>query len=468
MIIFDENLPAMLTTSFKLKDPQSKITPAKQVPTLVYLIASFEYTETKPDGSLRYIPLKYSTALKIKPCFWNGKGKGNPEYRARQTNQFEHSTFNIRLDDINNACKTVHRELLNNGKQITPEIFRNALDKKLITQNLKKEPKKETFGEYIDRYNLEAKNGIRTTVYKNPFKLYTLKNFKTFAAQFKLFELDKGRSYDFNDIDLVFYNDFMLFFNKKGYSKNTSGRHIKSLKMIMNAARIEGLHNNSIINEKAFRATSVETDSIYLSEKELKLIYNLDLSKDPLLDVARDVFLVGCWTAQRFSDYSRISKENIMVLNGGVKVIDLIQVKTGQRVKVPIRPELEKILKKYDYTLPKTYEQKLNKRIKTVGERAELNEKVRITTYPGGNKEETDYFKYDLIKTHTARRSGCTNMHLAGIPSISIMKISGHTTESQFLRYIKVEKDETANILALHPYFTQVPIIKTKRKPQGK
>ncbi len=59
--------------------------------------------------------------------------------------------------------------------------------------------------------------------------------------------------------------------------------------------------------------------------------------------------------------------------------------------------------------------------------------------------------KADLIKTHTARRSGCTNMYLAGIPVIDIMKISGHKTEREFLKYIRIGKEETAMNLANHP-----------------
>ena len=188
---------------------------------------------------------------------------------------------------------------------------------------------------------------------------------------------------------------------------------------------------------------SVEVQSIYLSEAELMTMQELDLSELPLLEVARDVFLIGCYTAQRFSDYSKISKENTRVQNGGVKVVDIVQEKTGERVIVPIRPELDQIFQKYDYSVPKIFEQKLNSRIKTVGEKAKINEKVRITEFKGGLKHESDHFKYNLIKTHTARRSGCTNMYLAGIPAIDIMKISGHKTESEFLKYIKVTKEET-------------------------
>jgi len=59
----------MISIFFKLKDPQKLVTQAKQKPTLIYMMASFKLTETKPDGSFRNLPLKYSTGLKIKPRF---------------------------------------------------------------------------------------------------------------------------------------------------------------------------------------------------------------------------------------------------------------------------------------------------------------------------------------------------------------------------------------------------------------
>ncbi|MFO7852017.1 MAG: hypothetical protein ACQERS_11285 [Bacteroidota bacterium] len=74
-------------------------------------------------------------------------------------------------------------------------------------------------------------------------------------------------------------------------------------------------------------------------------------------------------------------------------------------------------------------------------------------TLKGGLKITSEVPKCDLIKTHTARRTGCTNMYLAGIKPIDIMKISGHKTEREFLAYIKTGKEETAKKLHSHPYF---------------
>jgi integrase len=140
-------------------------------------------------------------------------------------------------------------------------------------------------------------------------------------------------------------------------------------------------------------------------------------------------------------------------MDNGLKVIDLIQQKTGERVIIPIKPELDEILKKYDYQVPKTFEQKVNERIKDVGELAKITETVIVEENKGGFKVKKDVKKNELIKTHTARRTGCTLMYLAGVPTIDIMKISGHKTEREFLNYIKVGKEETATNLAKHPYF---------------
>jgi len=171
-----------------------------------------------------------------------------------------------------------------------------------------------------------------------------------------------------------------------------------------------------------------------------------------VFQVARDVFLCGVYTAQRYSDYSRIKKDDIKVIDGK-KYLHVRQQKTGQRCIIPVRPELEAILSRYDYTLPKTWEQKINMNIKKVAAKAEIKDKVEITQYKGGMKVTTTLLKCELVKTHTARRTGCTLMYLSGIPVIDIMKTSGHKTETEFLKYIRVGKQETATNLSSHKWF---------------
>jgi len=355
------------------------------------------------------------------------------------------------------------------GNRPSKEWLRSTLDRFYN----KKQPGAETLSQYIQRFIDEAENGTRKTsnsFNKKVFALGTIKSIKVFQTVFNEYqgiytekrlkelaekeETPRPRKYvSFENITIDFYNDFINFMYDKQFSPNTIGKHIKTLKVIMRQSREEGLHNNNEFERKSFKSLREPVQNIYLTESELKKIYELDLSKDKVLEVVRDIFLIGCYTALRFSDYSRITPNNISTLENGKMVIILFQQKTGEKVIIPVRHELKVILKRYGYNPPKTYEQKVNRYIKLIGRMAGITEMVRVEANRGGMTIKTDSQKNELIVTHTARRSGCTNMYLAGIPVIDIMKISGHKSESQFLKYIKVSKEETALNLSDHPYF---------------
>ena len=312
---------------------------------------------------------------------------------------------------------------------------------------------RESLSDYIARYVREMESGERLNIHKLRYGLSTIKNYKGFVIQFDEFCKAMHKRYDFGDIDLKFYDDFVAYFTAKDYSINTIGRHVKELKIIMRAAREEGLHDNGLIESRKFRVLTAEVENIYLTESEIRAIAEVDLDGDKHKSIARDIFLVGCYTAQRFSDYSTINEGNIRTLENGQSVIDLKQQKTGNRVIIPIRAELQAILDKYDNRLPKAYEQKVNKYIKEIAREAGIVDMVEVSYVENGEKKSHLVEKCELVKTHTARRSGATNMYLAGIPTIAIMKITGHKTEKEFMKYIKITEEQTAIELMNHPYF---------------
>ena len=433
----------MENITYRLKEPQEGVTPANQKETLVYLFFSYGYAEITATGKKKYIPLKYSTGMRIYPHLWNKKA-----HRAKRTTSFDYHSFNIKLENLTDLIKQLHRE----NPTIAPDKLKDLLNEQLknggsVEMNL---------NTYIDKYLHDVEKGIRLTYKGEKFKHSTVKTLKGFITKFKQFQDHINRQYDFNDITIDFYNDYTNYLTSLNYSINTIGKHIKQIKTIMRLSRDEGLHENIEIDKRMFKAISKKVENIFLNEDELRQMYNLDLSHKKNYELARDVFLIGAFTAQRYSDYSRIRKEMIKGNN-----IELIQQKTGEKVIIPMRNEVKEILKKYDYTLPKTYEQKVNKYIKEVGKLAGITELVQTEKTKGGLIVKQDVPKYELIKTHTARRSGATNMYLAGIPSIDIMAITGHKTESEFLKYIKVTKKQIAQNLALHPYFNN-PIMKVQ------
>jgi site-specific recombinase XerD len=430
------------------------------------------YIRSKQEGQPATVYLRYNdghgvdfwiiTPEKIFPEHWSNKARAFKQ-RIIYTDSFNEKKKNEIELRFNNLKQHLSNERLRLKSEVSKEWLKINIDK-----YYNRTVGDEILNSYIERFITEITSGKRL----NKGKIYipsTIKNYKGFQAQFNEFqgiytqerlnelkEEDKTirplKMLSFEDITIDFYKDFVRFFKDKNYSPNTIGRHIKHLKVLMRQSMDEGLHKNTEFQRHSFEAMAVPVDNVYLNEDELKSLFELDLTEHRHLEVARDVFLCGCFTAQRYSDYSRFSNNNIKSYSGN-KVIEIIQQKTGEKCIIPIRPELKYILKKYNYNLPLTHEQKVNKYIKTVVEMAKINDMVQYEENRGGLKIKKNVAKCDLIKTHTARRSGCTNMYLAGIPVIDIMKVSGHKTEREFLKYIKVTKEQTAVNLASHPYF---------------
>lgn len=192
-----------------------------------------------------------------------------------------------------------------------------------------------------------------------------------------------------------------------------------------------------------------EVDSIYLNLDELQKIYALDLSKTPKYEKVRDLFLIGCDTGLRISDLKRLNKSNLKK-----DTIEIKTQKTKDAVIIPYTKRVRKIIAKYDGNIPPAIsDQRYNEYLKELGELAGIDELTNKTMTKAGKPITTTVPKYELIVSHTARRSFATNAYKSHVPTLSIMKITGHKTESSFMKYIKVTKEENAELLIKHPFF---------------
>ncbi len=246
-------------------------------------------------------------------------------------------------------------------------------------------------------------------------------------------------------IDLRFYDDWTNWMRTElDMATNTVGKYIRTLKTFMNAATEEGINTNRAYQSARFRSLSEEADTISLTEEELDALYALDLSENPRLERVRDLFLVGAWTGLRFSDLQQVSPANIS--NGYLKAL---QEKTDQPVVIPILPVVKDLLDKYEGRLPKPISnQRFNQYLKEACKLCPLlQQQITLRRTKGGQRLETQLTKAEAVTTHTARRSFASNLYRRGLPAISIMAITGHRTEKQFLKYIKVGAEEHAKIV---------------------
>jgi len=421
----------MATVRFYLKNKHS------EVPTPIMMCFFYEKKR-----------IRVSTHEKVHPKNWNEK-----EQMARRSEE-GYEALNESLKKLSEDYLKSYRILKSIGATINSQAIFRQYDN--VTNAVNKDGKTLTgfIKEFIETSDLRVTHG-------------TIKSYKTTQAVLVRYKQFKNCGLDFNDITLSFRDDFNNFLQKKlNYTKNTAGKHIKNMKVFMKEAHERGLHNNMEFTKKGFKVGKEDVDNIYLTEEELDMICDLDLSADQRLDHVRDLFIVGCWTGLRFSDFIQIRRENI-----SNDIITIRTQKTQELVSVPVHPIIKKIMEKYKgkYAsgLPPAYaNQVMNNNLKIIGEMAGLNESVYMSRTKGGKKVESTPKKFEVITTHTARRSFATNLYKSGMPSLSIMKITGHRSEKNFLRYINMTPRENAEKLKQH--WEQLAKIKEAEKKASK
>lgn len=282
---------------------------------------------SKVKGKLVPIYLNYQdtnthfrikTDFNVKQEYWNAsRGTIKPIYFDE--NKFTVEQRNVLEQAFNDLKNTVEREITlktAKGLIITREFVSRIIDQFF---NKVPEQEKETLNQFIERFIKEIKSGDRLHDKHGAhepvhYGVGTIKNYEGFKNIWDEFQGDK--KLDFEDIDKSVYDSFILYCIQKpnkikpdepGLSTNTIGRHVKQLRRILEIARLEKLHNST--EYKNFKEPRAEVHNIYLDEDELRKLYDMKLSG--MDEKIRDVFLIGCFTLQRFSDYSRISPNMI-------------------------------------------------------------------------------------------------------------------------------------------------------------
>jgi len=412
------------TVTFILKDPKAK------VETPIYLV--FWYDQFR---------IKVSTGESIHPSNWNKK-----THKVRETkDQPQGGNINITLDSHKVNVLNAARDHLNVNGEIVPSRLKVEL-KAVVKPPVKVESEPMTLFKSIQEF-IDMSAMAKKTKLSYGTTLNSLKKFQE-TTKYKL---------TFDSINMVFYKEYIDYLvNIKGFTNNTVGSYIKNIKLFMNYANEKKYTDNQLHRKKEFKKIDETADTIYLNDNEIMTLYKHDLTSNKKLDRIRDLFIIGCHTGLRFSDLSQITPDKFT--NNATR-LRLKTIKTSETVVIPLHWTIKEILKKYDYKLPRVISnQKFNSYLKDIGREAKINETVMISKIKGGLKFEQKFMKWELISTHTARRSAATNMYLAGVPSISIMKITGHRTERAFMKYIKISQDQNADLLSKHPYFSKSPL----------
>lgn len=302
------------------------------------------------------------------------------------------------------------------------------------------------YQDFVDMLNDEKKRGVPEE--KRTKSERTRVNYQQGLLWLKSFEEKTGKSIAFDDVNMTFFAAYDKHLAEH-YNVNTRAKRFAEIKALMHEAAKKGLTANSIWANPDFGLKEEDADSIALTREELDAMKAVDLSDlAPGYQHALDLFLVGVGTAQRVSDYNNIKKDDIHE-EDGILYISIKQKKTDEALEIPVNHEVRAILEKYDYSLPYLSAPLINSHIKVIAKRAGLTRKMTNMTMRIGNaKGKKAPELWELVTTHTARRTGATIKYLDGYSAEEVRAFTGHASDEMLRRYIKADKLEKAKRLA--------------------
>ena len=405
----------MASLSFVLKESNSK------TPTLILLYLR--------HGNQR---VKLSSGITIEPSKWDAE-----KQRITRKATLGEQAGNATLQKFRKLFDSYTAQVRLEGSEFTLKGFKAHLSQ-INKPRSKQEGNLLRFAEsFIQEVNRRPE---------------TIKGYRNTLNRLTDYAKHTKQKLNFGEIDLTLLNDLVRYFEEvKGFSMNTIHLHVKNLKVFMKEAMERGLHTNTAHESRRFTVSTEDTPKAYLTAQELDQLRQVDLSENKRLERVRDLFLIHANTGVRYSDLHKINSDNLKH-EGGAAFFQIRQEKTSAFLWIPVlNSEVLSILDKYEGHSPGLSErgkflsnQKYNAYLKEVAQKAEVLEQFTSYRTTGGKREEIIQYKAELVCSHTARRSFATNAYKAGLPTPSIMAITGHKSESSFRKYIQLSSKEHA------------------------
>lgn len=346
----------------------------------------------------------FSTGKRVKSCNWD---KTKQQVKGKDE---EAQSLNNYLKAIKAKLYQKEAELLDRGFIITAELLRDAYFDKV--ESLKEKSLFEVFEEHNREQEKLVGNGVSKATYW--ISVYTVRLLKEFVQQ-----KYKREDLYLRELNLNFIQSFHTFLRiDKGMAQNSSTKHLKLLKKIINLAVA-----NSYMATNPFITYKIEREPIeidFLDEEELKKIINFDTPL-PRLERAKDMFLFGCFTGLSYIDIKTLAPEHFEKDNTGRIWIKKRRVKTGVLSRIPLLPIAKLILDKYrdgEKLLPIQDPADINKYLKDIAILCDI--KKRITF-------------------HTSRHTFASTVTLANNISLEVVsKMLGHTNTRMTNHYAKL------------------------------
>lgn len=363
--------------------------------------------------------LQLGTGESIEPAKWNpAKGRSKKGY-------LHESTLNSQLDTLEQSIRSAAAKLLSDGKSITPELLKERFQQ---LRNPKPVLPAATVLSTYERYLTEHKGTFTESTLKGHRS--SMNTFKGFGSAYSLRLSWEG----FSEPLFEKYANYLLTVLE--HNNATAWKNIKNLKAFLVWAERQGLPVNPDFHRFTKRRLPKGESSkeIALTPEELAAIRSLDLSDNKRLESVRDAFVFQCSTGMRYGDIQLLKPEH---RNGNE--IRITTQKNRKPVDVPLFPIAREIWDKYNGKIPTISNQKANDYLKEIAQRAELTEREERVSYSGAKVKSKTVGRWELVGTHTAKRTFVTHRYNDGFTIDMLMEMTGNS-RATIERYIRLDK----------------------------
>jgi integrase len=244
----------------------------------------------------------------------------------------------------------------------------------------------------------------------------------------------KTRPLDLDTFGHAVMEDIQEFFTAAGLQASTTAKNLSFIKSFLHWCVKREITSN--VKWQRF-SVSAPPDGlkVALTKAELNALRNTPLPNSHLRN-ARDLFLISCLTGLRHSDYCRIKAEHVR--DG---LLTLRMEKTDSYVSVPLSEESERLIARLIAgEIHAISNQKLNRYLKELGQICGLTDPFEVNEFRGKMKVSRTVPKYELIGTHTGRRTFATSLLLSGLPAQTVMLFTGHKDLKSFSKYVNIPR----------------------------
>lgn len=274
----------------------------------------------------------------------------------------------------------------------------------------------------------------------------TVYKFRTFKRHLQDFKPGIKMS-NFNTSLFIGFLDYLI--NVVKLRNTTVQKNWKLLKWFLKWADKNGyIKNKDYLDFNPHLKNVRDKEVVFLTWDELMKVYSLHFPDNKkYLEHVRDVFCFQCFTSLRYSDVAKLKREDIVA-----DAVKVVTAKTGDTLRIDLNKYSRAILEKYkdcSRPLPVISNQRMNIWLKDVCYLAGIDEPITLVYYRGAERIEETHPKYELIGTHTGRRTFICNALTMGIPAATVMEWTGHSDYKAMKPYIKIADEEKAKAMKL-------------------